>query len=156
MEIRALKKDEKDILKDFTYEAIYIPEGADPPARSIVELPELRVYYQDFGSGSADYSICEDEGKIVGAVWTRIMDDYGHVEEGVPSFAIAVLEGYRGKGIGTSLMEKMLELLKEKGHDRASLSVQNENYAVRMYEKTGFRIIGENEKEYLMLWENKF
>lgn len=155
MRLRELKKEKAYVLKDLTYEAIYIPEGADPPERSIVDLPELRVYYEDFGSGEADHCIvCEDNGRIVGAVWTRIMDDYGHLEDGVPSFAIAMYKEYRGKGIGTELMLSMLDLLKDKGYEKASLSVQKENYAVRMYEKTGFRIIGENEEEYLMLWEN--
>ena len=156
MKLRELEKNEACILKDFTYEAIYIPNGVEPPERSIVELPDLRVYYEDFGSEEADNCIvCEDDGRIVGAVWTRIMDDYGHLEEGVPSFAISMYKECRGKGIGTELMLAMLGLLKEKGYNKASLSVQKENYAVRLYEKVGFRIVGENDKEYLMVWENK-
>lgn len=42
--IRSLRRDETDLLKDFLYEAIFIPKGAEPPARDIVEEPELRVY----------------------------------------------------------------------------------------------------------------
>ena len=52
--------------------------------------------------------------KIVGAVWVRNMDDYGHVEDGVPSFAISLYKEYRGLGIGTMLMKRMLEELKKK------------------------------------------
>ena len=54
MEIRRLKIEEAAVLKDFLYEAIFIPEGVEPPARDIVELPELRIYYEDFGSSSSD------------------------------------------------------------------------------------------------------
>lgn len=36
---RELKPSEYDLLKDFLYEAIYIPEGVDPPDREIVEQP---------------------------------------------------------------------------------------------------------------------
>ena len=42
--IRSLRKSETELLKDFLYEAIFIPEGVEPPAKDIVEKPELRVY----------------------------------------------------------------------------------------------------------------
>lgn len=48
-------------------------------------------------------------------------------------------------------MKAMLELLRQEGYAQASLAVQKENYAVRMYEKVGFRIIDENTEEYIML-----
>ena len=51
-------------------------------------------------------------GIVVGAVWTRIMNDYGHVDDETPSFAIALYKDYRGKGIGTTMMLEMLELLR--------------------------------------------
>jgi len=149
---RALKTSEYNLLKDFLYEAIYIPEGADPPDRDIVKQPELALYYEDFGSGKADHCIVvEDAGKVTGAVWTRIMDDYGHVDDDTPSFAISLLKDYRGMGIGTQLMKKMLLHLKECGFEKASLAVQKANYAVRMYKKVGFRVIDENEEEYIMI-----
>lgn len=48
--IRSLRRDETDLLKDFLYEAIFIPKGAEPPVRDIIEKPELRVYTDDFGT----------------------------------------------------------------------------------------------------------
>lgn len=50
MKLRKLNADETSLLKDFLYEAIYIPEGMEPPDRSILELPELAVYYGNFGT----------------------------------------------------------------------------------------------------------
>ena len=79
------------------------------------------------------------------------MNDYGHINNKTPSFAISLYEEYRGKGIGTQLMLKMLELLKKKGYKQASLAVQKENYAVKMYKKVGFEIIDENSEEYIMI-----
>lgn len=79
------------------------------------------------------------------------MDDYGHVDEETPSFAISLYKEYRGQGIGTRLMKDMLALLKEKGFKRASLAVQKANYAVRMYEKVGFKTVDENEEEFIMV-----
>ncbi len=45
----------------------------------------------------------------------------------------------------------MLNLLEEKGYEKASLAVQKANYAVRMYEKVGFITVNENEEEFIMV-----
>ena len=150
--IRKLCVEEFGILKDFLYEAIFIPQGVEAPVRDIVEGPELRIYYEDFGSRPGDHCLlAETEGHVVGAVWTRIMNDYGHVDDETPSFAISLLPEYRNKGIGTVLMRQMLSLLKEHGYRQTSLAVQKANYAVRMYQEVGFEIIDENEEEFIMV-----
>lgn len=152
--IRLLRKDEIHFLKDFLYEAIFVPNGTNPPARDIIERPELRVYTDDFGTHKGDNCLVADiGGNIVGAVWTRIMDDYGHVDDETPSFAISLFKEYRRQGIGSQLMVKMLELLKRQGYKRASLAVQKANYAVKMYKNIGFRTVDENEEEYIMVYE---
>ena len=152
--IRKLRSDERKLLKAFLYEAIFIPEGVTPPDRSIINLPELALYYEDFGSGPADNClVAEVDDKVIGVVWTRIMNDYGHVDDETPSFAIALYKDYRSKGIGTSMMREMLKLLREQGYKKASLAVQKANYAVRMYEAVGFRTIDENAEEYIMVCE---
>ena len=150
--IRKLMTEDRPLLKDFLYEAIYIPEGVEAPPRDIVERPELRIYYDDFGTGPADHClVAETDGRVVGAVWTRIMQDYGHVDDETPSFAISLYKEYRGKGIGTALVRRMLELLKEHGFRQASLAVQKANYAASMYKHVGFETIDENAEEYIMV-----
>ena len=154
MILRELKENETEILKDFLYEAIFIPEGMELPPKEIIDQPELKLYYDGFGIGEADFCIvADDEGKVIGAVWTRIMNDYGHVDEETPSFAISLYKEYRGQGIGTKLMKEMLYILKEKGYKRASLAVQKANYAVKMYENVGFKAVDENDEEYIMVCE---
>ena len=152
MIFRELRPDEYDLLKTFLCEAIYVPEGETPPERSIIELPELALYYEDFGEGEADHCVAaDDDGLVVGAAWTRIMDDYGHVDDETPSLAMSVLKDHRGQGIGTHLLQELITLLSEKGYKKISLSVQKANYAVRMYERVGFRVIRENNDEYIMV-----
>ena len=156
MELRELRYNETELLKDFLYEAIFIPEGVNPPPREIIEQPELKLYYEGFGTGRADYCIVADDGgNVIGAVWTRIMNDYGHVDDETPSLAISLYKAYRGQGIGTQLMEMILALLKEKGYERLSLAVQKANYAVRMYEKVGFKTVEENDEEFIMVCDLK-
>ena len=149
--IREIRKNEYPILSDFLYEAIFIPEGMDKPPKSIIEQPELQVYIEDFGKEDDWCLVAEVKGKIVGAVWVRIMDDYGHIDNETPSFDISLYAEYRNMGIGITLMRDMLELLKNKSYKRTSLSVQKVNYAVCMYQKVGFEVVDENEEEYIMV-----
>ena len=149
--IREIRENEYFILSEFLYEAIFIPVGMEKPPKAIIEQPGLQVYIADFGKSDDWCLVAEVKEKIVGAVWVRIMDDYGHIDDETPSFAISLYEEYRNMGIGTALMRDMLEFLKNKGYKQTSLSVQKVNYAVRMYQKVGFEVIDENEEEYIMV-----
>ena len=152
MKIRTITEEEIDLLKGFLYEAIFIPEGVAPPERSIIEKEELSVYYKDFGSKTGDHCLLAiEDDKPVGAVWSRIMNDYGHIDDETPSLAISLYKEYRHKGIGTKLMKKMLKLLKQDGYSRVSLAVQKDNYAVKMYKDLGFETVKENDLEYIMV-----
>lgn len=150
--IREIKKSEYPLLSDFLYESIFIPEGIEIPPKSIINIPEFQVYISDFGSWKHDRAlIAETDGKVIGAVWVRIMNDYGHINNETPSFAISLYKEYRGLGIGTAMMRKMLSILKASGYEQVSLSVQKANYAVKMYHKVGFEVFRENEEEYIMI-----
>ena len=152
--IRKMCQEEYGLLREFLYRAIYLPEGVEPPPRSVVDLPELQVYVTDFGTRPGDLClVAEAEGIVVGAAWSRIMEDYGHIDSSTPSLAISLLPEYRGRGIGTQLLNGLLLLLRENGYRRVSLSVQKGNPALRLYQRTGFHIVAEKGTEYLMLWE---
>ncbi len=150
--VRELTREEYPLLEDFLYEAIYQPDETNLAPRSILMQPELQVYIKNFGEEKNDYCYCaEIKGKVVGAVWVRTINGYGSVDGETPEFAISIYKKYRGHGIGTALMHKMLEHLKEAGYSKTSLAVQKENYAVRMYLSVGFQIIEEKEEEYIMV-----
>lgn len=150
--IRTILEREDSLLQDFLYEAIFVPEGVPAPSKSIINQPELQIYIADFGKKKDDIGlVAEVDKKVVGAVWVRIMNDYGHIDNDTPSFAISLYKDYRGLGIGTNLMKEMLRILKDRGYKQASLAVQKANYAVQMYQKTGFEIVDENEEEYIMI-----
>ena len=151
--IRKIQKQEYPLLDNFLYEAIFIPEGIEPPPKSIISSPELQIYVKHFRESKDDWGlVAEVGGKIVGAVWVRIMNDYGHIDDETPSLAISLYKKYRGFGIGTAMMKEILTLLKSHGYSRVSLSVQKANYATKMYLKIGFEIVKENEEEYIMVY----
>ena len=152
--IRIIEEKEYGVLEVFLYEAIFIPKNVPAPPREIIYKPELQVYVADFGKRKGDMGlVAEADNKIIGAVWVRIMNDYGHIDNETPSFAISLYKDYRNYGIGTALMKEMLDMLNQAGYKQASLAVQKENYAVKMYKNVGFEIIDENEEEYIMLYK---
>lgn len=143
--IRTISEEEESLLQDFLYQAVFVPEGVPAP-------PKLQIYITGFGTKKDDIGlVAEVNKKAVGAVWVRIMSDYGHIDNATPSIAVSLYKDYRGYGIGTALMKEMLRILKDRGYKQVSLSVQKANYAVNMYQKTGFEIVDEKGEEYIML-----
>ena len=149
--IREIKEEEIKLLDRFLYLAIYVHKGEVPPPFDIIYKPELQVYVENLGKEKDDHIlIAEADDKIVVAVWVRIMDDYGHIDDETPSLIISVEKEYRGKGIGRSLLSSMLSLLSKCGYKAVSLSCQKENYAVSLYKSLGFEIIKDIDEEYIM------
>ena len=112
-QIREIQKQEYPLLDHFLYEAIFVPEGIEPPPKTIIKSPELQVYVERFGESNDDWGlVAEVDGKIIGAVWVRIMNDYGHIDDETPSLAISLYKEYRDFGIGTAMMKEILALMK--------------------------------------------
>ena len=149
--IREIKPIEYYVLENFLYEAIYIPEGVELPPKSIIEKPELQVYVKDFGKFKDDKClVAEVDGKIIGAIWSRIMNDYGHIDDETPSLAMSIYKNFRGRGIGTKLLNEMIKFLQALNYKAVSLSVQKKNFAMKIYERAGFKIFLENDDDYIM------
>lgn len=154
--IREIEINEYYILKDMLYEAIYQPDESKLLPKNVIENPDIRVYIDNFGKKKHDFClVAELEGKITGAVWIRVLADgvkgYGNIDSETPEFAISLFKEYRKRGIGALLMQEMIIYMRNKGYAQASLSVDKNNYAVKMYKRLGFEIIEEREHDYLML-----
>lgn len=155
MIIRGIEPNEIGMLKDILYEAIYRPDNNIIP-KSILEVPEMNAYINDFGSGKDDFCLVADlNDKIIGAVWVRTFSGkikgYGYFDDNTPVFAIALYKESRSQGIGTQLMVGMIKHLHCNRYKQASLNVKKANYAVKLYKKMGFEIFSESEFDYLML-----
>ena len=154
--IREIEPDEVGKLEDLLYEAVFQPDIENPIPRSVIDVPEVRVYIENFGHKADDYCLVADlNGQIIGGVWVRVLADdikgYGNVDDRTPEFAISIFKEYRNLGIGMHLMEKMISYLTKNEYLQVSLSVQKGNYAVKMYKNLGFEIINENDEDYIML-----
>lgn len=153
--IRDIAPHELGILEDMLYEAIFQPYENNLLPREVIKQPEIGVYIEHWGNLDDLCLVADIDGKIIGAVWTRILageiKGYGNIDDQTPEFAISLFKEYRNKGIGTVLMKEMIEKLKEHGYKQTTLSVAKDNYALKMYKNVGFKIIAEQEHDYLLL-----
>lgn len=158
--IRDLHPAEYPMIEVFLYEALYVPPGCQPKPRDITKIPELRVYYENFGQDKDDYALAaEARGRVIGCVWARIMNDFSHLDDETPSLTIALHDGSRGQGAGSALIRAMLAKLRGLGYKAVSLSVQISHPARHLYRRLGFvevgRVMGETEEEIVMRYDLK-
>ena len=155
LNVRDLKWDEIVHLERFLYDAIYIPPGSAKPDKLIIKIPELITYIKDFGKDSDLCLVAEINGKLIGAIWAREFPEnergFAYVDDKTPELSMSVDENHRNSGIGTKLMIKMIERLKNLNYEQVSLSVNKLNYAFRMYLKFGFEEVRSDETSAIMV-----
>jgi ribosomal protein S18 acetylase RimI-like enzyme len=93
-------------------------------------------------------TVAEGEGeKVVGYVWISDKND-------PPEVGICVRDGWQDKGLGTHLMEHIIEAGRRLGKKKLALVVMKDNpRAVHVYEKMGFVIEGERKGYHYMVLE---
>ena len=149
MRIRPLTIEYQPFLWKALYHAIYVPPGDAEPPPEIVNEPGIRRYAVDWMKNQDDIGCVAIEDEVpIGAAWLRCWSGdeqgYGFVDEDVPELSMALLPGYRGKGIGTKLLRHLLAEA-EKRYAAISLSVSESNPARRLYEREGFKVFGNPE-----------
>lgn len=153
---RSIRDSETRLLPDFLLLAIQTPGHALPP-REVLEDVDLAQYYVGFDPNTVhgDVAVCAvHDGKVTGIAWSRILDaephGYGYVGQGIPEVGWAILPDYRNQGIGTKLIQNLLEAIDEQGFRQVSLSVLKTNPASRLYRRIGFQPESETDDEYVM------
>ena len=117
----------------------------------------LKKYHQNWGRNDDKALIAVDnKGDPVGAVWYRLFSSeergYGYVSDDIPELGIALVKEARGKGLGTKLMNSIIEEAKRNGYKSLSLSVDVANTnAVNLYRKFGFIELGGEKNSITMV-----
>ena len=150
-----LDKSDYLFLKEILYHALYLPEGAVPYEKSVLDLPEIAKYVECWGrKGDFGVKMVADD-KIIGAIWGRLFTarnpGYGFVSDQIPEITMAMLPGFRNQGFGTKLYHDFEILAEECGFQKLSLSVDKANPACRFYLREGYEILGEEGTAYTMV-----
>lgn len=141
--IEVLEHTDRQLLREFLYMALFVPEGEDPFPESILDKPEIAKYINNWGMLKEDvgYKAIKD-GQVIGVVWGRIFKlpntGYGFVDEETPEITVAVNPEFRRQGIGARLMKAIEDEYKSIGIKAISLSVDNRNDAKKLYEKLDY------------------
>jgi ribosomal protein S18 acetylase RimI-like enzyme len=144
-ELRTARRTDVPFLWKMLYASIFRPAGAAPLDPSILQHPRIACYLTGWGR-RGDAGIVATVGRNrVGAAWFRLYTaeepGYGFVDESTPELVVAVIEGYRGIGIGTKLLERLITLGRSM-YPALSLSVDPLNAAIHLYGRLGFKPAG--------------
>jgi RimJ/RimL family protein N-acetyltransferase len=126
-------------------EGVYLEEDLDTMPNGEEHRKEIRSIHEDDGM----YTVAEVNGKIAGvAILKRgSMEMNRHTAK----FRTWLAPGFRGMGLGKKLMEYTIAWAKANGLEKINLDVfSNNQRAIRLYQKYGFRKEGHLRKQYVL------
>lgn len=106
--------------------------------------PHISRYISDWGRpGDVALVAVGEKQQPIGAAWYRFFTadehGYGFIASDIPEITLAVIRDARGRGVGGVLLETLFKVARENGVKALSLSVEEDNPAVRLYKCYGFK-----------------
>ncbi len=150
--------DEDDVrfIREMLYEAaVWRPKDPRPAVDVVFSNPAITRYIEGWGRPGNYGVIAESKnGAPLGAAWYRLFTQdehgYGFISPGLPELTIGVSLSARGRGIGTMLLTALIGQARVAAWPALSLSVEDDNPAVRLYERLGFVPVGRVESAWTM------
>jgi len=145
-----LRSTEQKIATDMLHYAARL----DDLDKALDDFPELSIYDKLYGLNHKDLGVYAlHENEIAGAAWIRLLKESdapnAYVDEATPVLTVGVKPKFRGQGIGTEMLE---QLLQEAGalYEQISVSVVQNSPAINLYERFGFVRLEGSEKQSLV------
>jgi GNAT superfamily N-acetyltransferase len=146
--IRRGNRQDVRFLRDMLRHAFYWRSGGT------VEDASLWRYVSGWGRRGDAAVIALEDGFPVGAAWYRLFTQdepgFGFVDATTPEVAMAVVPSRRGRGIGSDLLDALVELAKEQGYGGLSLTVADQSAAMHVFEKNGFSRVEQTDGSWTM------
>jgi ribosomal protein S18 acetylase RimI-like enzyme len=115
----------------------------------------LSRYVNGWGRAGDAALVAIQGANPVGAAWYRLFTrehpGFGYVDDETPELAIAVVPNRRGGGMGSTLLDALVDRAREEGYGQISLSVEAGSPAVGLYERHGFAKVAESDHSWTML-----
>jgi len=153
--IRDLQPSEYPFLREMFYTALHVRPGIKPPPKSIIDEPALAKYIAYWGQRPDDIALVgTTKDQLAGAIWCRVLKKtekgYGYIDDYTPELSMAIKPPFRNKGLGGRLLSAAFDALNQKGFLQVSLSVDQDNQAIRLYQRFGFKIVSEEGTAFTM------
>ncbi len=145
-DLREAVPEDRDFLTDMVLLAVNWQPGRELSREDLLQRPELSHYVSGWRRPTDLGLIAmSHDGAPVGAAWLRQLtaDDpgYGYVADDVPELAMAIVPGWRGRGVGRALLRALVAEAQSRAVRAVSLSVERANPAARLYADEGFRVV---------------
>ena len=142
-------------LKEMLAAAVFWrPDGPKGSVEEVVEQLELAHYVTGWPR-PGDLGVVAWDDNRVGAAWLRLLPEansgYGFVNAMTPEVSMGVVQAWQRRGVGRRLLGALIASARERGVAALSLSVEPDNYALRLYERFGFREVGKQGGSLTML-----
>ena len=138
-----------------------VPEdaaGVELVERASFSMPWSREsFWEEAANEKTYYWLALEEQRIIGYMGAWLLLGEAQVTN------VAIMPEYRGKGIGTKMLETYIGVLKEQGITAMTLEVRPSNTAaIGLYHKFGFRSVGlrkgyyqDNGEDAMIMWNTK-
>lgn len=154
--IKPLLSEYEAFMWEMLYDAIFVARENELADKDLDELPFLKKYIENWGERKDDYGYVaiDHNNQPLGAVWVRQFkrEDgaWGYIDDATPELNIAVIKHARNMGVGTCLLNAILNSLEGK-YNRISLSVHPKNRCINLYQQKGFKVYKRAENALTML-----
>ena len=144
-------------LRKMLYEAVFWRASVNKPSfEEGLAYPDVSKALADWGKRDGDTAVVATINSIpVGAAWYRFWTDSnftrGYLDENTPELVIGVHSDYRHQGIGTKMIEWLIDYASKHSIQRISLSVSKDNYAMNLYKQQGFLEYADKGDAYIMV-----
>jgi len=143
-------------LQKMLYEAVFWRKSDNVPSfEDGLEYPGVKNALKEWSKREGDLAVLATVDLVpVGAAWIRYWTKdnniRGYYDDRVPVLVIGVHETYRRMGVGSKLIFKLCDKAVNKNIQKISLCVSKDNHALRLYRKTGFKVISETDDSFIM------
>lgn len=144
LHVRPVEPDDVDFLWRMLFRASWSHLDAGSTIESIRARADLAHHLEEWGRPGDDGVVAVDvERGPVGAAWVRLLvgeqrSDPAFVADDVPELVIAVDEGCENRGVGSLLLQGLVDRI---GHRTIVLAARSTNPAIRLYERFGFETV---------------
>ncbi|MEG6566805.1 ribosomal protein S18-alanine N-acetyltransferase [Thermoanaerobacterium saccharolyticum] len=143
IKIRPMVKSDIDKVMEIEYLSFSVPWSFES---FVMEVTKNRC---------AHYIVADVDGKVAGYGGFWVVVDEGHITN------IAVHPDFRGQGVGSAIVEGLIELAKTKGITSMTLEVRESNLVAQsLYKKYGFKPVGkrkgyyqDNNEDAVIMWK---